>query len=87
MRRILLRLVVVAVMLAMLLAMAVPAFAEGAYVVPKECREVPFGPEFCGHLVVTPSGNSAGWSTVENTDRDEAPDLRRDHQNNPSDFN
>jgi hypothetical protein len=81
------RLVVVAVMLAMLLAMAVPAFAEGAFVVPKLCTE--FGGitnplERCVHRVVTPSGNAEGWTTVEDRDPDEAPDFRTDFQINPS---
>jgi hypothetical protein len=96
MRRILLRLVVVAVMAAMLLVIAVPAFAEtvydpageGAFVTPKFCTEVfpPLRPiERCHHNVLTPSNNIEVWTTVDLYDQDEAPDFRTNVQSNPSD--
>jgi len=96
MRRLLLRLVVVAVMGAIAAVMAVPAFAEtaydpageGAFVGPKNCRDLgPIGNplyEVCVHHVLTPSGNAEGWTTLEGRDRDEAPDVRTDYQGNPS---
>jgi|SRR5215217_504982 len=101
MRRILLRLVVVAVMGAMLLVMAVPAFAdtvydpagEGARVQPHRCTEFGTSPplpepfERCVHGVFTPSGNSESLVTVENPDPDQAPDQRFANQINPSDSN
>jgi hypothetical protein len=87
-RRILLRLVVVAVMSALVLAMAAPAYAqEGATVVPKICTEFGGGSEpfeRCVHRVITPSGNASGWTTVEGRDPNQAPESRIDFQINPS---
>ena len=97
MKRLLLRLVVVAVMGAMLLVTAVPAFAdtvfdpagEGAFVQPKFCFHPGGVFDVCRHLVVTPSGNTEGFTTVDNPDRDEAPQVpvsQTDNQINPSDL-
>ena len=63
MRRILLRLVVVAVMAAMLALTAVPAFAQ-ATVVPKFCTDTSTG-EVCRHFTSTPSGNRNNHITTE----------------------
>ena len=67
MRRILLVLSVAAVMAAMMVASAMPAFAQ-AVVTPKQCSEHEFedvSERYCFHDVQTPSGNNNGHYTYD----------------------
>jgi hypothetical protein len=62
-KRKVLRLVVAAVMVGMMLALAVPAFAkDGGADIFNVCRPLS-GEEFCLHRVTTPSGNVNGEFT------------------------
>jgi hypothetical protein len=67
MRRIISVLAVVAVMAAMVVATAGPAFAQ-AVVTPKQCTPVSTTTEQCFHLTTTPSGNKNSHSTTETSD-------------------
>ncbi len=63
MRRIIMLLTVAALMAAMVVASAMPVFAQ-AVVTPKTCQPAGSATEVCRHNVVTPSGNRSSHTTV-----------------------